>query len=79
MEEKKEEVKEEKEKKKSHAEDKEVDHFQFPHPNVIYKYFIGKGNNSIMVRTLFKNCFWWVQCDSENYLQTSNFWWTQTK
>ena len=31
-----------------------------PHANVIYKYFIGKGNNSIMVRSLFKNRYWWV-------------------
>jgi len=30
-----------------------------PPANVVYKYFIGKGNNSIMVRSLFKNRFWW--------------------
>lgn len=34
--------------------------FMFPPNNIIYKYFIGKGNNSIMVRSLFKNRFWWV-------------------
>lgn len=52
--------------------------FALPHPNVIYKYFIGKGNNSIMVRSLFKNRYWWVQCDSmEN--DKINFTWTQTK
>lgn len=31
-----------------------------PPAGVIYKYFIGKGNNSIMVRSLFKNRFWWI-------------------
>ena len=38
----------------------EIDNFMLPTSNVIYKYFIGKGNNSIMVRSLFKNRFWWV-------------------
>ena len=36
----------------------------YPQPNVVYKYFIGKGNNSIMVRSLFKNRFWWLQHDT---------------
>jgi hypothetical protein len=36
------------------------DHLVYPPSNIIYKYFIGKGNNSIMVRSLFKNRFWWV-------------------
>jgi hypothetical protein len=46
--------------------------------NVLYKYFIGKGNNSIMVRSLFKNRYWWVTADQgEN--DKCNFWWTQVK
>ncbi len=45
--------------------------------NVIYKYFIGKGNNSMMVRSLFKNRFWWVQHDREE-MERCNFCWTQT-
>lgn len=49
-----------------------------PHNNVIYKYTIGKGNNSIMVRSLFKNRFWWVQGD-ESDLKSLNFVWTQNK
>jgi hypothetical protein len=49
-----------------------------PHPNVIYKYFIGKGNNSIMVRSLFKNRYWWVQNDKEE-MEKCNFCWTQIK
>ena len=45
---------------------------------MIYKYFIGKGNNSIMVRSLFKNRYWWVQGDSMDDNKI-NFTWTQTK
>ena len=46
--------------------------------NTIYKYFIGKGNNSIMVRSLFKNRYWWVQHDKES-LENCNFCWTQIR
>jgi hypothetical protein len=49
-----------------------------PHTNVNYKYFIGKGNNSIMVRSLFKNRYWWVQNDKEE-MEKCNFCWTQIK
>lgn len=44
----------------------------------MYKYFIGKGNNSIMVRGLFKNRFWWIPSD-KNEMDTVNFMWTQIK
>ena len=44
----------------------------------MYKYFIGKGNNSIMVRGLFKNRFWWIPSD-KNEMETVNFMWTQIK
>jgi tubulin polyglutamylase TTLL1 len=44
----------------------------------MYKYFIGKGNNSIMVRGLFKNRFWWMQHDKEE-MDKTNFCWTQVK
>jgi hypothetical protein len=50
----------------------------YPPSNIIYKYFIGKGNNSIMVRSLFKNRFWWVQNDKEE-MEKCNFCWTQLK
>lgn len=46
-----------------------------PHPSVIYKYVIGKGNNSMMVRNLFKNRNWWVQGD-ESDNKVINFHWT---
>lgn len=29
-------------------------------PSSFFKYHIGKGNNSIMVRSLFKNRYWWI-------------------
>jgi tubulin polyglutamylase TTLL1/tubulin monoglycylase TTLL3/8 len=61
-------------------ESKAVDEskFQPPPGSIIYKYFIGKGNNSIMVRSLFKNRFWWVQHDKEE-MEKCNFCWTQIK
>ena len=49
--------------------------FMYPPPNIIYKYFIGKGNNSIMVRSLFKNRYWWVQHDKEE-MEKAQFCWT---
>jgi hypothetical protein len=45
---------------------------------VVYKYSIGKGNNSIMVRSLFKNRFWWMQSDKAE-MDKVNFMWTQIK
>jgi len=50
-----------------------------PHANVIYKYFVGKGNNALMVKSLFKNRYWWVSADIENQNDKCNFWWTQVK
>ena len=47
----------------------------YPPPNIIYKYVIGKGNNSIMVRSLFKNRFWWVQHDKEE-MEKCQYCWT---
>ena len=44
----------------------------------MYKYYIGKGNNSIMVRSLFKNRFWWIPSD-KNEMDSVNFMWTQIK
>ena len=50
----------------------------YPPPNIIYKYVIGKGNNSIMVRSLFKNRFWWVQHDKEE-IEKCQYCWTQIR
>lgn len=44
----------------------------------MYKYSIGKGNNSIMVRSLFKNRLWWIQSDKPE-MEKVNFMWTQIK
>ena len=44
-------------------------------PSSFFKYHIGKGNNSIMVRSLFKNRYWWIQFD-KNEMEKVNFMWT---
>ena len=44
----------------------------------MYRYHIGMGNNSIMVRSLFKNRYWWIQHD-KNEMEAVNFMWTQIK
>lgn len=43
-----------------------------------YKCFIGKGNNSMLVRTLFKSRFWWLLHDKEDF-EKVNFFWTQLR
>jgi hypothetical protein len=41
-----------------------------------YKYYIGKGNNSILVRAALKTRFWWSMGDFDNW-EDYNFLWTQ--
>ena len=43
-----------------------------------YKCFVGKGNNSILIRTLFKTRFWWLLHDKEE-IEKVNFMWTQLR
>lgn len=43
-----------------------------------YKYYIGKGNNSILVRAALKMRFWWSMGDFEGW-EDYNFMWTQWK
>lgn len=43
-----------------------------------YKYYIGKGNNSILVRNCLKQRFWWSMGDFEEW-DEYNFIWTQWK
>ena len=43
-----------------------------------YKYFLGKGNNSIMLKSMMKTRWWWVQTDSKD-AGDLNFMWTQLK
>lgn len=45
----------------------------------LYKYSIGKGNNALMVRSLFKNRFWWMIADKGAEMDKVNFMWTQIK
>jgi len=46
--------------------------------NQPYKCFVGKGNNSFMIRTLFKTRYWWLLHDKEE-LDKVNFMWTQLR
>jgi len=39
---------------------------------------VGKGNNSILIRTLFKTRFWWLLHDKEE-IEKVNFMWTQLR
>ena len=43
-----------------------------------YKYYIGRGNNSILVRAALKTRFWWSMGDFEDW-SDYNFMWTQWK
>lgn len=43
-----------------------------------YKCYVGKGNNQMMVRALFKNRFWWLFQDKEEP-EKVNFFWTQLR
>jgi hypothetical protein len=43
-----------------------------------YKYYIGRGNNSILVRNCLKSRFWWSMGDFEEW-DEYNFIWTQWK
>lgn len=43
-----------------------------------YKYYIGKGNNSILVRNCLKARFWWSMGDFEDW-DEYNFIWSQWK
>ena len=41
-----------------------------------YKYYLGRGNNRELIKTLMKRRFWWAQTDNIN---EANFVWTQLK
>ena len=43
-----------------------------------YKFYVGKGNNSILVRNALKSRFWWSAGDFEEWHEY-NFLWTQWK
>lgn len=52
--------------------------FVIPNQNISYKYFVGKGNNAIMVKGLLKNRYWWVPGEAQNESDNRfiNFMWT---
>lgn len=39
------------------------------------KYYIGQGNNHVLVKSIFKNRQWWIQSEKENF-DECNFIWT---
>lgn len=43
-----------------------------------YKCYVGKGNNALLVRSLFKTRFWWLIHDKEEP-DKLNFMWTQCR
>lgn len=43
-----------------------------------YKCFVGKGNNAMLVRSLFKSRYWWTSHDKEEP-EKVNFLWTQCR
>ena len=43
-----------------------------------YKYYIGRGNNSMLVRAALKSRFWWSMGDFDTW-SDFNFLWTQWK
>jgi hypothetical protein len=56
-----------------------VEKIQFPHSTFTpYKYYIGRGNNSGIVRTALKSRFWWSMGDYDDW-EDYNFIWTQWK
>lgn len=56
-----------------------VDKIQFPTASFTpYKYYIGRGNNSGIVRTALKSRFWWSLGEYDDW-SDYNFIWTQWK
>lgn len=55
-----------------------VDAYQLPDQRAVlhyYKCFVGKGNNAMLVRSLFKSRYWWLIHDKEEP-EKVNFLWT---
>lgn len=48
------------------------------HQGFHYKCYIGKGNNQMMVRAIFKNRFWWLFHEKDEP-EKVNFFWTQLR
>jgi len=47
-------------------------------PYASYKFYIGKGNNHMLIRALMKTRWWWSQTDSKNP-KDINLMWTQNR
>lgn len=59
----------EEKKKMSEEQTKEYNSFK-------YKFFLGKGNNYPLVRTILKQRWWWTITDVDHF-EDANFIWTQ--
>ena len=56
-----------------------VENIKFPTASFTpYKFYIGRGNNSGLVRTALKSRFWWSMGDCDDW-NGYNFIWTQWK
>ena len=50
-----------------------------PNPFIFHKFFLGRGNNSVMVRTVLKQRWWWSSVSDKKDLESMNLIWTQWK
>ncbi len=46
---------------------------------MLYKAFVGKGNNSILIKNVIKNRFWWNIVAEKTSGQEVNFVWSQQR
>jgi hypothetical protein len=51
----------------------------YPQTVVLYRAFVGKGNNSILVKTAIKNRFWWNIVAEKTKNDEVNFVWLQQR
>jgi len=52
---------------------------QDPNKMAMYKYYVGAGNNSVLIRNLMKQRWWWIQTENIDSMKDLNFMWTQKK
>lgn len=50
--------------------------FAYESNQEIYKYYVGKGNNSRLIRSIMNKRTWWVE---ETKQENAHFVWTQLK
>jgi hypothetical protein len=40
-----------------------------------FRFFIGKGNNNLLVKSILKERWWWAVCEKEDF-EDANFIWS---